>query len=171
MIPPYFFCICKEQNFAAIFGKFLAKTLPIRTSERFAEASEGLSGSDIRDICEGSRREAIVANEPEVREALGLAFDFEWSNKNLFFDCKNEIGLRRTYHLAPEGFRSPSEIATHVFMSTKPEVLGNLMTADIVNLVVKADRWYQDDITIMRALRGPLEQASESDTLTDTLTN
>lgn len=54
---------------AAIFGKFLAKTLPIRTSERFAEASEGLSGSDIRDICEGSRREAIVANEPEVREA------------------------------------------------------------------------------------------------------
>jgi len=35
-------------------------------------------------------------------------------NKNVFFDCKNEIGLRRTYHLAPEGFRSPAEIASHV---------------------------------------------------------
>ena len=32
----------------------------------------------------------------------------------LFWDCKNEIGTRRTYHRAPEGFQSPKEIAAHV---------------------------------------------------------
>ena len=34
--------------------------------------------------------------------------------KSLFWDCKNEIGTRRTYHRAPEGYRTPREIATHV---------------------------------------------------------
>lgn len=35
-------------------------------------------------------------------------------NRDVFFDCKNDIGLRRTYHLAPEGFRSATEIAGRV---------------------------------------------------------
>lgn len=34
--------------------------------------------------------------------------------RHLFFDCKNEIGLRKTYHRAPEGYRSASEIAGRV---------------------------------------------------------
>ena len=40
---------------------------------------------------------------------LGLA-----RNTDLFWDCKNDIGLRRTYHRAPEGFRSASEVGAHV---------------------------------------------------------
>jgi len=35
-------------------------------------------------------------------------------NKNLFFDCKNEIGLGRTYPQAPETYRSPAEIGAHI---------------------------------------------------------
>lgn len=35
-------------------------------------------------------------------------------NKDIFYECKNDIGVRRTYHLAPEGFRSAGEIAAHV---------------------------------------------------------
>ncbi len=35
-------------------------------------------------------------------------------NRDLFYECKNEIGNRRTYHKAPEGFRSPAEIGGHV---------------------------------------------------------
>lgn len=35
-------------------------------------------------------------------------------NRNLFWDCKNDIGLRKSYHRAPEGFRSASEIGAHV---------------------------------------------------------
>ena len=30
---------------------------------------------------------------------------------NIFYNCKNDIGLRRTYHRAPEGYRSAKEIA------------------------------------------------------------
>jgi len=35
-------------------------------------------------------------------------------NQNLFYECKNEIGIRRTYHRAPEGFRSAAEISGHI---------------------------------------------------------
>lgn len=34
--------------------------------------------------------------------------------RSIFWDCKNDIGTRRTYHRAPEGFRSAKEIAAHV---------------------------------------------------------
>ncbi len=35
-------------------------------------------------------------------------------NKHIFLECKNEIGTLRTYHRAPEGFRSPAEIGGRV---------------------------------------------------------
>lgn len=35
-------------------------------------------------------------------------------NKDIFYDTKNEIGLDRTYHLAPQGYRSPTEIGSHI---------------------------------------------------------
>jgi len=35
-------------------------------------------------------------------------------NENLFFECKNEIGNQKTYHRAPEGFRSAAEIGGKV---------------------------------------------------------
>ena len=35
-------------------------------------------------------------------------------NHNIFFDCKNEIGLRRTYHTAASGYRSATDIAAKV---------------------------------------------------------
>ena len=30
--------------------------------------------------------------------------------RDLFYECKNDIGIRRTYHKAPEGFRSAAEL-------------------------------------------------------------
>jgi len=35
-------------------------------------------------------------------------------NRDVFYECKNEMGVRRTYHLAPEGFRSAAEISGHM---------------------------------------------------------
>ncbi len=35
-------------------------------------------------------------------------------NRNLFWECKNDIGVRRTYHKAPAGFRSASEVGGHL---------------------------------------------------------
>lgn len=53
-----------------LFRKFLGLPLPDKVFHRFAEASEGMSGSDIRDICEGARRAAILqrseTNDGEV---------------------------------------------------------------------------------------------------------
>jgi molecular chaperone DnaK (HSP70) len=43
--------------------------------------------------------------------------------ESLFFDCKNEIGLRRTYPRAPETFRSPAEIGGHVLRFLTDEAL------------------------------------------------
>lgn len=43
-----------------MFQKFLGMSIPEKLLHRFAEASEGMSGSDIRDICEGARRAAIL---------------------------------------------------------------------------------------------------------------
>lgn len=40
-------------------------------------------------------------------------------NKDIFYECKNDIGARRTYHLAPQGFRSASEIAGKVLAFLK----------------------------------------------------
>lgn len=35
-------------------------------------------------------------------------------NNNLFYECKNDIGVKRTYHRAPEGFKSAAEIGGKV---------------------------------------------------------
>ena len=44
-------------------------------------------------------------------------------NRDLFWDCKNDVGLKKSYHRAPEGFRSASAIARHVlgFLSAAGE--------------------------------------------------
>ncbi len=35
-------------------------------------------------------------------------------NRNIFYDCKNDIGILRTYHKAPEGYREAAEIGGRV---------------------------------------------------------
>ncbi len=54
-------------------------------------------------VGEGAKRLRARGSE------LGLA-----RNTDLFWDCKNDIGLRRTYHRAPEGLRNASEVGATV---------------------------------------------------------
>jgi mannitol/fructose-specific phosphotransferase system IIA component (Ntr-type) len=35
-------------------------------------------------------------------------------NRDIFYECKNEIGIKKTYHRAPERYRSAAEIGSHV---------------------------------------------------------
>ena len=35
-------------------------------------------------------------------------------NRSIFWDCKNDIGVRRTYHKAPPGFRSAKQVGGHL---------------------------------------------------------
>lgn len=52
-----------------MFEKFIGKQTPPRSLDRFGKASEGLSGSDIRQICESARRAAVIDKLPGVPEA------------------------------------------------------------------------------------------------------
>ena len=54
-------------------------------------------------IGEGAKR--LYARAPE----FGLEL-----TKNIFLECKNDIGSRRTYHRAPEGYRSASQIGSKI---------------------------------------------------------
>jgi SpoVK/Ycf46/Vps4 family AAA+-type ATPase len=52
-----------------MFEKFLGHPTSPRSLERYAKASAGLSGSDIRQLCEGARRAAVIEGSGEVPEA------------------------------------------------------------------------------------------------------
>jgi hypothetical protein len=53
----------------------------------------------------------------DLRARIG-DFGLEQS-KNIFWDCKNDIGIRRTYHKAPPGFQSAK--AALIINPPKPE--------------------------------------------------
>jgi molecular chaperone DnaK (HSP70) len=60
---------------------------------------------------EGAKRLRAQAGE------LGLE-----QSRNIFSECKNDMGTKRTYHRAPEGFRSAAEIGGHVLRFLKQAV-------------------------------------------------
>jgi molecular chaperone DnaK (HSP70) len=41
------------------------------------------------------------------------------ARRNLFYECKNDMGARITYHQAPDGFRNAAEVAGHVLRHLK----------------------------------------------------
>lgn len=51
-------------------------------------------------VGEGAKRLRARVAEPRLE-----------NERSLFIECKNDIGTLRTYHRAPEGFRSAAEIA------------------------------------------------------------
>jgi molecular chaperone DnaK len=57
-------------------------------------------------------------------------------NVNLFHDCKNEIGTSRTYPNAPEGYRSPTEVAAKILGFLRREGMAD--SADGVVVTVPA---------------------------------
>src|SRR3972149_5083448 len=65
-------------------------------------------------VGEGAKR--LRSRAPE----LGLE-----QNRNLFFECKNDIGIAKTYHRAPEGFRSASEIGGKVLAALHAAALAD----------------------------------------------
>ena len=62
------------------------------------------------------------AGAKDLRARLG-DLDLE-RYRNIFWDCKNDIGVRRTYHKAPAGFRSAKELAGHVLKFLMGSALG-----------------------------------------------
>ena len=64
----------------------------------------------------------VGAGAKDLRARLG-DLDLE-RYRNIFWDCKNDIGVRRTYHKAPAGFRSAKELAGHVLKFLMGSALG-----------------------------------------------
>ncbi|MBS1842621.1 MAG: ATP-binding protein [Acidobacteria bacterium] len=58
----------KEETRRKIFERFLGP-YALRSLDRFAAASEGISGSDIRQVCEAARRSAVVHGQDAVSES------------------------------------------------------------------------------------------------------
>lgn len=54
-------------------------------------------------VGEGAKRLRARAAELQLRQ-----------EQNLFYDCKNDMGVRKTYHRAPEGCRSAAEVGGQV---------------------------------------------------------
>lgn len=84
-------CIEVEQN-----------TLDGRYTHVFIPSVVALYGGKVF-VGEGAKR--LRSQGPE----LGLS-----QNKNLFYECKNDMGILRTYHMAPEGFRSAPEVGGRI---------------------------------------------------------
>lgn len=59
-------------------------------------------------------------------------------NTSLFFECKNEIGLRKTYGTAPDGFGDATEIASRVLGRIWQEILAQGPTPTRVVVTVPA---------------------------------
>lgn len=63
--------------------------------------------------------------------------------ETLFFDCKNEIGLRKTFPRAPESFRSPAEVGAHVLRFLADEALA-ARPGPVARTVVTVPASFQD---------------------------
>lgn len=81
-----------------------------------------------------TRREAF--SDPRVRTALDLAFDFEWSNKNLFFELyKRTQSFFENSDMKAQGLPSPAELALLEPFKDKlsPEVFGEPYTPPVTD--------------------------------------
>ncbi|MGL4285722.1 MAG: extracellular solute-binding protein [Phreatobacter sp.] len=88
-----------QYDFPAVRdGRVLRKELP-------DETPSGAQGWFIN-----TRREKF--RDPRVREAIGLAFDFEWTNKNVMFDAyKRTHSFFQNSPMMASGMPSPEELA------------------------------------------------------------
>jgi microcin C transport system substrate-binding protein len=83
---------------------------PVRSGAMIREELEDLSPSGTQGFWWNTRRAKL--GDRRVREAIGLAFDFEWSNRTLFYDLyRRTTSFFQTTAMAAEGLPSPEEMA------------------------------------------------------------
>ena len=90
----------QDYNFPAIAAGKVVKTL---LPGREAPVVPGLV----------HQHPARQVRDPRTRQAIGLAFDFEWTNRNLFFDSytRLELLLREVRLRGASGMPTPEELA------------------------------------------------------------
>ncbi len=78
-------------------------------------------------------------------------------NVNLFHDCKNEIGTSRTYPNAPEGYRSPTDIAARIIGYLRREGIGETAQSNVVVTVPASFQTAQRAETVRACARAGLD--------------
>ena len=82
------------------------------------------------DVCVGAGAKDLRARIGEFKLEL---------YRNIFWDCKNDMGVRRTYNKAPVGFRSAKEVAGHLLnFLIKSATKGNQQPPDKTVVTVPA---------------------------------
>jgi hypothetical protein len=112
-----------------MFETFLGgQAVTSRTLDRFARASEGLSGSDIRQICDGARRAAVVQGLTDVPEAeilrrlLLRTIDSEGLPVHqLIAKAKERLPDVFTHRVLAEAFHMSPGNVTHILKKLKVE--------------------------------------------------
>lgn len=64
-------------------------------------------------FADGPYGQLLVGEGAKMLRARLSEYGLE-QNRNIFWDCKNDIGVRRTYHKAKDGFQSAKAIGGHV---------------------------------------------------------
>lgn len=81
----------------------------VRDGRVIREALQDLSPSGTQGFWFNTRREKFA--DPRVRQAIGLAFDFEWSNRALFYDLyERTVSFFQNTDMMAEGPPSPEEL-------------------------------------------------------------
>lgn len=77
-------------------------------------------------------REFVGQGAKDLRALMADTSKGITRNVNLFHDCKNEIGTKRTYSNAPEGYRSPTDIAARILGYLRREGIGEAAQGNVV---------------------------------------
>lgn len=84
------------------------------------------------------RREQF--QDPKVREALGLVFNFEWSNKALFYGLLSRINsIWENSEMAATGTPTPEEVAILKPLVDEGLLPANILTDEVVMAPVSSD--------------------------------
>jgi len=120
----------KPEARIQMFERFLGAK-DARALERFVEASEGLSGSDIRQTCEAARRSAVVegrerVSDNEVLRRLllrGLGGEsLSLSTRELILKAKERCPKVYTHRVLAEMLGMTPGNVTHILQKEHPEV-------------------------------------------------
>jgi len=94
-----------SKNWATAYDVPAVRDGRIRKEEIFNEVPTGMQG-----FVFNTRR--AIFRDPRVREALSVAFDFEWSNAHLFYGAYTRtVSYFSNSELASRGLPSPAELA------------------------------------------------------------
>ena len=113
--------LCRTRLPAGAASPTEPEVVPLRQPTPAGEFTGTLLPS-IGAIYQG--REFVGQGAKDIRALMADTSKGIVRNVNLFHDCKNEIGTSRTYSSAPEGYRTPTDIAARILGYLHREGIG-----------------------------------------------